>query len=144
MRNTTFSILIAALLATGCATVTGPRPTASPRPAPEPEPRPAPPARPAATPPAAQTIRQPAAVRVDSRSLESFRVSWQRLRASLSPAQQTSLNDAVATLALEGYGSVPGLPKNLRDNPIVPEMIRDRIHGLTYAESMARAREPAP
>ena len=142
MRKSAFLILVAALLATGCATVTGPRPTPAPQPARAPEPQ-APQARAPSTPPAVQAPRRPAAIRVDGRSLQAFRASWQRLRASLSPSQQTGLNDAVAAIALDGYGSVPGLPKNLRDNPILPEMIRDRLHGMTYAEIMALAREPA-
>jgi hypothetical protein len=100
-------------------------------------------ARPAEAPrPQAARQRPPAAVRIDNSSLESFRRSWQRLRASLAPAQQTTLDGAVASLAFARYGSAADLPANLRDNPIVPETIRHRIHGMTYAEIVELSREP--
>jgi len=63
------------------------------------------------------------------------------LRATLSPAQQTTLNNAVASLAFAAYDSHSDLPGNLRDNPIVPEMIRHRIAGMTYAEIVDLSRE---
>jgi hypothetical protein len=117
---------------------------------PRPEPAPAAPPPAARSEPAArpervslpQAARQPAAVRVDNASLESFRTSWQRLRASLSPTQQATLNGAVAALAFDGYGSLADLPRNLRDSPIVPEMIRHRIDGMTYAEIVDLSLEP--
>jgi len=64
------------------------------------------------------------------------------MRASLSPAQQATLNDAVASLAFAGYDSFSDLPGNLRDNPILPEMIRHRIAGMTYADIVRLSREP--
>jgi hypothetical protein len=112
-----------------------------PAPVPAPEARPPPEARPAQPSPQVTRQRPPAAVRVDNASLESFRRSWQRLRASLSPAQQTTLNGAVASLAFAGYGSATDLPRNLRDSPIVPEMIRNRIDGMTYTEIVELSRE---
>jgi len=105
---------------------------------PQPE---APPAAPT-SPPQAARQRPPAAVRIDNASLESFRTSWQRLRANLSPAEQSALNGAVASLAFAGYDSHSDLPRNLRDNPIVPEMIRQRIDGMTYAEIVELSHEP--
>ncbi len=36
-----------------------------------------------------------------------------------------------------GYGGAADIPRNLRSSPIVPEMIRDRIAGLTYTEIIA-------
>jgi hypothetical protein len=52
------------------------------------------------------------------------------------------LDGAVASLAFARYGSAADLPANLRDNPIVPETIRHRIHGMTYAEIVELSREP--
>lgn len=52
------------------------------------------------------------------------------------------MNGAVASLAFAGYGSLADLPGNLRDNPIVPEMIRHRIDGMTYADIVRLSREP--
>jgi hypothetical protein len=140
MRRLVISTGVAALLG-GCATAPTPE---SPLPAPAQAARAqAEPEAPRARPPAAPVTRQrSAAVRVDNATLESFRSSWQRLRASLSPAQQTTLNGAIATLAFARYGSVSELPRNLRDSPIVPEMIRDRIDGMTYAEIVDLARDP--
>jgi hypothetical protein len=79
----------------------------------------------------------PQASRIDNSSIESFRTSWERLRASLSPAQQADLNVAVVRLTFARYGGATHLPANLRASPIVPEMIRDRIAGLTYAQIIA-------
>lgn len=119
----------------------------APHPQPEPraEPAPAiaePPAREAPPPPVTQpqpAPRRPQAVRIDNSSLASFRSSWERLHASLSPAQRADLNHAVVELTFAGYGDAAKVPANLRSSPIVPEMIRDRIAGLTYAEIIALA-----
>jgi hypothetical protein len=140
MRRLVILAGVAALVG-GCASLPGPTPLPAAAPAPQAQPQPQ--ARPAEpSPPQVARQRPPAAVRVDNASLESFRTSWQRLRASLSPAQQTTLNSAVASLAFAGYGSPTTLPRNLRDSPIVPEMIRHRIDGMTYAEIVDLSREP--
>jgi hypothetical protein len=80
--------------------------------------------------------RRPQAVRIDNSSIESFRASWERMRASLSPSQQADLSDAVVRLTFAGYGAA-NIPTNLRSSPIVPEMVRDQIAGLTYSEIIA-------
>jgi hypothetical protein len=80
--------------------------------------------------------RRPQVVRIDNASIESFRASWERMRSSLSPSQQTDLSNAVVRLTFAGYGAA-NIPTNLRSSPIVPEMVRDRIAGLTYAEILA-------
>jgi hypothetical protein len=49
---------------------------------------------------------------------------------------------APPALAFDGYGSLADLPRNLRDSPIVPEMIRHRIAGMTYAEIVDLSLEP--
>jgi hypothetical protein len=136
MRKLALLTAIMTLLG-GCASLAPPqaevRPNPAPAPAapPQPEALPQQAARPAATP------RPPREIRIDNRSIESFRSSWQRLRASLSPAQQAELNTAVAELAFAGYAGVANMPLNLRNSPIVPELVRDRIDGLTYAEIVA-------
>ena len=128
---------VVTLLLGGCAVVSPPRSDVRPEPAPAPTapvaaatpPQPAIPPR--SAPQRAQTVR------IDNSSLESFRSSWERMRASLSPAQQSDLTDAVVRLTFAPYGSVTTLPANLRSSPIVPEMVRARIAGLTYAEIIA-------
>jgi hypothetical protein len=80
------------------------------------------------------TPRRPQAITIDNSSIESFRASWERMRATLSPAQQTDLTNAVVRLTFARYGGGTDMPANLRSSPIVPEMIRDRIAGLSYAE----------
>jgi hypothetical protein len=60
------------------------------------------------------------------------------MRASLSLAQQADLSDAVVRLTFAGYGAT-NIPTNLRSSPIVPEMVRDQIAGLTYTEIIALA-----
>jgi len=125
------------LLLGGCAVVTPP--AGEVRPAPvsaRVEPATPESTRQPAAPPRA-TPRRPQAVRIDNTSIESFRASWERLRASLSPAQQADLNHAVVQLTFARYGGAGGLPGNLLSSPIVPEMIRHRIDGLTYAEIIA-------
>jgi hypothetical protein len=130
------------LLLGGCTGLTGPPRTAAP-PAPVPA-RVEPPvaetqAPPQAVTPPRATPRPAAAVRIDNTSIESFRASWERLRASLSPTQQTHLNNAVVRLTFAPYGGATNLPPDLRNSPMVPEMIRHRIDGLTYAEIVALA-----
>lgn len=78
-------------------------------------------------------------VRIDNHSIAAFRESWALLRASLSPTELAALNDAVVRLAFVRYGGATNLPVNLRLSPIVPELIRDRIDGLSFAEIIALA-----
>jgi hypothetical protein len=120
----------------GCASHVPP----APPPAPEPLPAtaaPAPEPIREAAPPPSPAPRRPEPIKIDNSTIEAFRVSWERLRASLSPQQQLKLNDAVARLTFARYSGAPNLPGNLRNSPIVPEMIRDRIAGLTYVEIIA-------
>ena len=127
---------VAALLG-GCTSLKPPEPTLRPGPAPAPVARaePAtPPPRPVQPPVSAPRPRE---VRIDNTSIESFRASWQSLRASLSVSQRTDLNAAVSRLMLARYGGGTSLPQNLRDSPIVPEMVRDQIAGMSYAEIIA-------
>ena len=128
-------MLTAAALLGGCTSLNPPPPEARPLPVQAPEAQPAP-AAPSAPAPRVAT-RQPRDLKIDNTSIESFRTTWQRLNASLSPAEKTDLNNAVARLAFARYPSVADLPKDLRDSPIVPETIRDRIDGLSYAEIVA-------
>jgi hypothetical protein len=134
--RTSAMLTAVALLLGGCAVVTSP--PAAVRPASLPARAEAPPERSPPTAPSARaTPRRPQAVRIDNTSIESFRASWERLRSTLSPAQQAALNDAVVELTFARYGGATNIPGNLRSSPIVPEMIRDRIAGLTYAEIVA-------
>jgi hypothetical protein len=136
MRKSVTLTAIAALLG-ACSSLGPPAPAPEPAqvraPEPQPEPAPVPPqaAQPRATP------AKPREIRIDNTSIEAFRSSWQRLRASLSPAQQTDLHAAVTRLMFAPYGGGTDLPRNLRDSPIVPEVIRDRIAGLSYSEIIA-------
>lgn len=138
MRKSALNSAVATLL--GACSTLSPPPAAPPEPvaveseAPQVE---APP-RAAVQPPPAPPKR-PREIRIDNRSLEAFRASWALLRASLSAPELAVLNDAVARLAFVGYGGASSLPVNLRNSPIVPEMIRDRIAGLSYAEIIALA-----
>lgn len=139
MRNSSVLTAIATLLLGGCASVSPPAPVP---PAPvvveTPAPEPVEPLEPAVEPQPAP--RRQEAVRIDNSSIESFRASFERMRASLSPAQQADLNDAIVELTFADYGDVTRLPPNLRNSPIVPEMVRHRIAGLTYAEIITLAR----
>jgi hypothetical protein len=138
MRRLAMLTAVAALTG-GCTSLTAPKPTLRPEPAPthearaEPTAPPPPPVQPAVVAP------RPREVRIDNTSIEAFRTSWQRLRASLSPSQKTDLNAAVTRLMVARYGGGTDLPQNLRDNPIVPEMVRDQIAGKSYAEIIALA-----
>jgi hypothetical protein len=127
-----------ALLLSGCSGLMGPPRSEAP---PEPLPAAAQPrvaeAQPQPARPTRAVPRQPQEVRIDNTSIESFRASWQRLHASLSPAQQADLNDAVVQLTFARYGGATGLPANLRNSPMVPEMIRQRLAGLSYTEILA-------
>ena len=137
MRTTAMLTTVAWLLG-GCTFTplvpAPPVPDATPEqaaaPATEPEPAPRPVAQARVVP------QRPQAVRIDNTSIESFRSSWERMRASLSPSQQADLSNAVVRLTFAGYGAA-NIPTNLRSSPIVPEMVRDRIAGLTYAEIIA-------
>jgi hypothetical protein len=135
MRKSALLTAIAMLLG-GCVSVSPPlevppapaRTEVTPR---EPEQRPQEAEQPRPTPRLSQAIR------IDNSSIESFRASWERMRTSLPPAQQATLDDAVVELTFADYGDVGGLPPNLRNSPIVPEMVRHRIAGMTYAEIIA-------
>jgi hypothetical protein len=141
MRKTAMLTAVTMLLG-GCTGLMGPMRSETPA---EPVPRPVParaeptvaeaqapaPRQTRATPPRQQEIR------IDNSSIDSFRASWQRLRATLSPMQQSDLNDAVVRLAFASYGGASDVPANLRNSPVVPETIRHRIAGLTYAEILA-------
>lgn len=135
MRKSTLNPALAMLLS-ACSSLSSP-PSLPPAPVaatvepPQPE-APPPVVRPPAPPP-----QPPSEIRIDNRSLEAFRESWARMRASLSLAELAALNDAVARLAFVRYGGATNLPVNLRSSPIVPELIRDRIAGLSYAEIIA-------
>lgn len=135
MRKSAMMTAVSLLLG-GCWSSVPPRAEVRPEPAPVRAEPAFPAARPAQTQPR-PAPRRPQAVRIDNTSIEAFRASWARLRASLSPAQQADLNDAVVELTFEDYGGVAHIPANLRSSPIVPEMVRHRIAGLTYAEIVA-------
>lgn len=132
------SALFAVATLLGACSTLGPAPPAAP-PSPsiaraEPQPAEAPPPR--AVQPPTRPPKRPHEVRIDNQSIEAFRRSWALLRASLSPAERAALNDTVARLAFVGYEAT-NLPANLRNSPIVPELIRDRIAGLSYSEIVA-------
>jgi hypothetical protein len=132
MRKTAILALVTMLLG-GCAGYAPPEPQArigATRPPAEPA------ARRQAPPPVTQPPRT-AAIEIDNSSLASFRASWQRLYTSLSPAQRADLNDAIVQLTFADYGGAAHMPANLRASPIVPEMIRHQIAGLTYSEIIA-------
>jgi hypothetical protein len=134
MRTTAILALVTMLLG-GCAGYAPPEPQTridAPRPAAEPVATRQAPARPVTQPP-----RAAAAIKLDNTSLASFRASWERLYKSLSPAQRADLNDAIVQLTFAEYGGAAHMPANLRASPIVPEMIRHQIAGLTYAEIIA-------
>jgi hypothetical protein len=136
MRKLATLTALAALLG-ACSSLGPPESAPEPAPvqAPEPQPEPAP-APPQVAQPRVAPVK-PREIRIDNTSIESFRSSWERLRASLSPAQQTNLQAAVTRLTFAPYGGGTDLPRNLRDSPIVPEIIRDRIAGLSYSEIIA-------
>jgi hypothetical protein len=86
----------------------------------------------------------PAAVaRIDNTSLASFRRSWQELYTGLSDAEQARLTSAAAKIAFAPYRGVSSVPLDLRYSPIVPEMIRDQIAGMTYGEIIELSRKSA-
>ena len=136
MRNSALNSAIALLLG-ACSSVSPPPPAAPPPVAARTEPSqaeapPAPAVQPQPSPP-----KRPREIRIDNRSIAAFRESWALLRASLSLAELGVLDDAVVRLAFVRYGGASNLPVNLRLSPIVPEMIRDRIDGLSYSEIIA-------
>jgi hypothetical protein len=140
MRKSATWVTVTMLIG-GCAGHAPPQPEPVTVPAaaieePTPREEPAPPATAEPQPPP----RRPQALRIDNTSLASFRESWERLHASLSPAQRANLNNVVVELTFAGYGDAANVPANLRSSPIVPEMIRHRIAGLTYAEIIALSR----
>jgi hypothetical protein len=131
--------LTAAALLGGCASlIPPPPPVARPEPVQAPAPPPVEVALPAPAPP--PETPQPQTLRIDNTSIESFRASWQRLNAGLSPAKKAALDAAVARLAFARYPGGADLPRNLRNSPIVPETVRDRLHGLSYDEIVALSR----
>jgi hypothetical protein len=133
-----WSMLTAAALLPGCTSLNPPPPVARPEPIQAREAPPAEVALPAPAPPPAAP--QPKALRIDNTSIESFRATWQRLNAGLSPAKKAALDNAVARLAFARYPGGADLPRNLRNSPIVPETVRDRLHGLSYDEIVALSR----
>jgi hypothetical protein len=136
MRKSAMLMAVALLLG-GCAILTpppeAPREPVAARPAPQPR-------APQVRAPQRAGPRRAQPIRIDNTSIESFRASYERLHASLSPAQRADLNDVVAQLTFEDYGGAADMPGNLRSSAIVPEMIRHRIAGLTYAEIIALSR----
>jgi hypothetical protein len=84
----------------------------------------------------------PAAPRIDNASLASFRSSWQKMSDSLSASDRTKLNRAAALIAFAPYGAA-SVPLSLKDSPIVPEVIRDQIHGMTFAQIVRLGAEHA-
>lgn len=137
MRKSVLTLAVATLL--GACSSLGPPPTPPPpiaaRASP---PQTEPPPQPVVQPPA-PAPKLPRVVRIDNHSIAAFRESWALLRASLSPTELAALNDAVVRLAFVRYGGATNLPVNLRLSPIVPELIRDRIDGLSFAEIIALA-----
>lgn len=131
------AILTAAALLGGCVSLNPPPPEVRREPVQTPDAPPAA-AAPAAPAPAPRVApRQARDMRIDNTSIESFRATWQRLNADLSPAERSALNDAVTRLAFARYPGMTDLPGNLRYSPIVPETIRGRLHGLSYTEIVA-------
>jgi hypothetical protein len=82
-------------------------------------------------------------LRIDNASLASFRASWQQLYRSLSPIERTNLNNAAVLIAFAPYRGVTEVPQSLRNSPIVPEMIRDQIDGMTYPQIIELSNKPA-
>ena len=115
----------AAVPSTAEAAVVAPAAVAPPPPVVRPVPRPA-----------------PAAPRIDNASLASFRSSWQKMSDSLSASDRTKLNRAAALIAFAPYGAA-SVPLSLKDSPIVPEVIRDQIHGMTFAQIVQLGAEHA-
>lgn len=138
MRKSVLTLAVATLL--GACSSLGPPPTTPPPPiaARASPPQTEPPPQPVVQPPA-PAPKLPRVVRIDNHSIAAFRESWALLRASLSPTELAALNDAVVRLAFVRYGGATNLPVNLRLSPIVPELIRDRIDGLSFAEIIALA-----
>jgi hypothetical protein len=97
-----------------------------------------------AQPPPVRPAPRPARVtpRIDSTSLASFRSSWQEMADSLSESDRTKLNRAATLIAFAPYGGV-SVPLSLKDSPIVPEVIRDQIHGMTFAQIVRLGAERA-
>ena len=81
--------------------------------------------------------------RIDSTSLASFRRSWQELYGGLSPAEQARLTSAAAAIAFAPYRGATNVPLDLRYSPIVPEMVRDQIDGMTYLQIIELSRKSA-
>lgn len=137
MRKSALNMAVATLLG-ACSSLAPPPPAARPEPVAARTEPPQVEARPKrAEPPQAALPKRPREIRIDNHSIAAFRESWALLRASLSPIELAALNDAVVRLAFVRYDNAENLPVNLRHSPIVPEMIRDRIDGLTYSEILA-------
>jgi hypothetical protein len=148
MRKLAILPVAAALL---CACVSGgPKSegstSASASPAPAPVTPSAPPAPEARATPPQPAVGKPAVaapVRIDNTTLATFRTTWRQLDASLSAAERARLNDAAKLIAFSPYAGATQLPLSLRNSPIVPEMIRDQLHGLTYPQIVERSKQLA-
>jgi hypothetical protein len=77
-------------------------------------------------------------LRIDSSTQETFQSSWARLRASLTPQQQSQLDLAILPITLGKYRSVTDVPPSLLTGA-GPQNIRAEIDGLTFREILALA-----
>lgn len=78
----------------------------------------------------------PAEIRVDGSSLASFRTSWSKLNASLSPEQQAKLSTAVLLIGAtkqhdSGFQGPAGFG---------PETLRGELDGKSYEDILKAAR----
>ena len=98
--------------------------------------------RPSAPPREVRTRARESALRIDSTSLASFRATWQQLYSSLSSTERANLDVAAARIAFSPYGGVAHVPQSLRNSPIVPEMVRQQIDGMTYSQIIEHSGRP--
>jgi hypothetical protein len=73
-------------------------------------------------------------LRIDGSTPESFQASWDRLRHSLTPRQQSQLDLAMLPIALGKYKSLTEVPPSLLTTGIGPQTIRAEIDGLSFQE----------